>query len=165
MVSICKTRQSRLLKNVNKHFRNFIGQNQQKTKMEWKAQKSTYPFNKATACILVKIVTRVRCKVHVLYHGMGRANTTCWITYFWLWRYWLAIQLRNTVSNRSMTSSSHVFTNPESTVYQSFSQNFLCLVFYRLEVFKKEKNANITANFFAIRKVVIEGMACPLPSS
>jgi hypothetical protein len=33
MFSVCKARQARLLKNVNKHFRNFVGQNQQKTKM------------------------------------------------------------------------------------------------------------------------------------
>ena len=40
MVSICKARKARLLKNVNKHFRNFISQNKKKTKMRWKAQKS-----------------------------------------------------------------------------------------------------------------------------
>ena len=40
MVSICKARQARLLKNVNKHFRNFVSQKQQKTKMGWKAHKS-----------------------------------------------------------------------------------------------------------------------------
>jgi hypothetical protein len=34
MVTICKARQARLLKNVNKHFSNFIGQKQQKKKME-----------------------------------------------------------------------------------------------------------------------------------
>ena len=28
VVSVCKARQARLLKNVNKHFRNFVGQNQ-----------------------------------------------------------------------------------------------------------------------------------------
>ena len=33
MVSICKARQARLLKNINKHFCNFMGQNQQKMKM------------------------------------------------------------------------------------------------------------------------------------
>ena len=36
MVSICK---ARLLKNVNKHFPNFFGQNQRKIKMGRKAQK------------------------------------------------------------------------------------------------------------------------------
>jgi ERCC4-related helicase len=30
MVSVCKARQARLLKNVNKIFRNFVGQNQRK---------------------------------------------------------------------------------------------------------------------------------------
>ena len=34
MVSVCKARQARLLKNVNKHFRNFVGQNQWKMKNE-----------------------------------------------------------------------------------------------------------------------------------
>ena len=33
MVSVCKARQARLLKSVNKHFRNFVGQTQQKMKM------------------------------------------------------------------------------------------------------------------------------------
>ena len=33
MVSVCKARQAGLLKNVNKHFCNFVSQNQQKTKM------------------------------------------------------------------------------------------------------------------------------------
>jgi len=33
MVSVCKARQARLLKNKNKHFHNFISQNQRKTKM------------------------------------------------------------------------------------------------------------------------------------
>ena len=37
MVSVCKARQARLFKNVNKHFRNFVGQDQQKTKMGRKA--------------------------------------------------------------------------------------------------------------------------------
>ena len=32
MVSAFKARQARLLKNVNKHFGNFVGQDQQKTK-------------------------------------------------------------------------------------------------------------------------------------
>ena len=32
MVSVCKARQARLLKNVNKHFHYFVGQNQQKIK-------------------------------------------------------------------------------------------------------------------------------------
>ena len=42
MVSVCKARQARLLKNVNKHFHNFVGQNQRKTKnkMGWKAHLS-----------------------------------------------------------------------------------------------------------------------------
>ena len=31
MISVCKARQPRLLKNANKHFRNFIGQIQRKT--------------------------------------------------------------------------------------------------------------------------------------
>jgi hypothetical protein len=36
MVSVCKARQARLLKNVNKHFRNFIGQNQlENEKWKW----------------------------------------------------------------------------------------------------------------------------------
>ena len=34
MVSVCKARQTKLLKNVNKHFRNFFSQNQQKNKNE-----------------------------------------------------------------------------------------------------------------------------------
>ena len=34
MVSVSKARQTRLLKNANKHFRNFVGQDQQKTKSE-----------------------------------------------------------------------------------------------------------------------------------
>ena len=33
-VSVCKARQARLLKNVNKHFRNFDGQKQQNPKNE-----------------------------------------------------------------------------------------------------------------------------------
>ena len=33
MVAVCKARQARLLKNVNKHFCKFVGQNQRKTKM------------------------------------------------------------------------------------------------------------------------------------
>jgi hypothetical protein len=36
MASVCKARQARLLKNVNKHFRNFVGQNQQKPKWDEK---------------------------------------------------------------------------------------------------------------------------------
>ena len=123
MVSICKARHARLLKNVKKYFITSSAETNEKI---------TYPFNKTTACILVKIITRIRCKVHVLYHGMGRANTTCWITYFWLWRYWLAIQLRNTVSNRSITSSSHVFTNPESTI---FFTKFSLFCFLQVRVF------------------------------
>jgi hypothetical protein len=41
MVSVCKARQARLFKNVNKHCRDFDGQNQQKLKSEngIKAQK------------------------------------------------------------------------------------------------------------------------------
>ena len=50
MVSVCKAWQARLLKNVNKHFRNFVGQNQGKTKNEngmkssfvTKSEKRTY---------------------------------------------------------------------------------------------------------------------------
>ena len=34
MVSVFKARQARLLKSVNKHFRNFVGQNQRKTKKQ-----------------------------------------------------------------------------------------------------------------------------------
>jgi hypothetical protein len=34
IVSICKARQAKLLKNVNKHFGNLVSQNQQKTKMK-----------------------------------------------------------------------------------------------------------------------------------
>ena len=47
IVSVCKARQARLLRNVNKHFHNFVGQNQRKTKMGWKAQKLStklWPF-------------------------------------------------------------------------------------------------------------------------
>mgnify|MGYP007045460620 CR=1 FL=1 len=44
MVSVCKARQTRLLKNANKHFLNFVGQNQQKTEMEWKVHSSLAPF-------------------------------------------------------------------------------------------------------------------------
>ena len=39
IVSVSKEIQARLLKNVNEHFRIFVGQNQQKTKMGWKAHK------------------------------------------------------------------------------------------------------------------------------
>ena len=35
MVPVCKARQARLLKNVNKRFCHFVGQNQQKTKRKW----------------------------------------------------------------------------------------------------------------------------------
>ena len=35
MVSVCKARQARLLKTVNKHFYNFIGQNQRFTTKGW----------------------------------------------------------------------------------------------------------------------------------
>ena len=43
MVSVCKARQARLLRNVNKHFHNFIGQNQQKTKSENGMKSSLVP--------------------------------------------------------------------------------------------------------------------------
>ena len=39
MVSVFKARQARLFKNVNKHFRNFVSQNQQKTKNGMKSSK------------------------------------------------------------------------------------------------------------------------------
>ena len=39
MVSVCNARHARLLKNVNKHFHNFVGQNQQKNEKGMKSSK------------------------------------------------------------------------------------------------------------------------------
>ena len=46
IVFVCKAIQARLLKNVNKHFRNFVSQNQQKTIIEKWDEKLTCLLDK-----------------------------------------------------------------------------------------------------------------------
>ena len=47
-----------------------------------------------------------------------------------------------------ITSSSHVFTNSETTNLRFFPKNLICLwFFYKVEVFKIEKKANIAIHF------------------
>ena len=75
MVSVCKARLARLLENVNTHFRNFVGQNQQKTYSE-NGMKSS---DKVPKCKRESALSRIARKRLIFFHTNNyKSQTNCY---------------------------------------------------------------------------------------
>ena len=74
LVSVCKARQARLLKNVNKHFHNFIGQNQRKTKNE-KRKWDEMPISRVKTHIEL-CVALIELTAWLIYKDFGSSSSS-----------------------------------------------------------------------------------------